>query len=179
MNKRFILVILLTLCVPAGSIAAAPADFSADFVQTRSLPGFDVPLVSHGRVHFDREGTLQWTVTRPYHYTFEMAGEQIHETLPDGSQRSLAAEKTPWLATVQHVFRAALTGDRTTLSDYFRIHEAGNKLVLDPLADSLKGHITRITVVDPDLPQRITIDEAGGGSIDIRFEHVRKTGGAS
>ena len=55
----------LCLCAAIGagaadSAPAAPDHFDSKFVQTRSLPGFNTPLVSHGVMRFDKQHGFYW-----------------------------------------------------------------------------------------------------------------------
>lgn len=174
MMQRFCLFLIFALW-GSCAVAGLPGSFHAEFTQTRQLPGFDQPLVSHGNVDFQRNGPLHWTVEQPYHYEFIMADGGAREILPDGTQRKLDPDKAPWLAVIQRVFRAALSGDRATLTQYFSIHQADGRVRLTPLAAPLNKQIAHIDVVGEALPQRITISEQGGGQIDIRFAHVTPT----
>lgn len=171
MMQRFCFLVLLALS-SATAAAAVPQSFHADFTQTRTLPGFDQPLVSRGEVDFERNGSLHWTVTEPYHYEFVMEDGQAREVLPDGTHRNIDSQDAPWLGIIQRVFRAALSGDDNTLTQYFSVRRSDKRLQLTPLAAPLKDHIAQINVVGGDLPDHITITEQGGGEIEIRFSRV-------
>lgn len=172
MKHLLVFLAVIFVCASLDVHAGVPRIFSADFTQTRSLPGFDAPLVSHGRMRFDRDGTLHWTVNEPYHYEFIMHNGTAHEVLPDGSERDLDTAEAPWLAIIQRVLHAALTEDLNTLSAYFRIKRVPGRLVLTPLASALKSHIDRIEVVQNAAPEQITIAEHDGGKVEIRFEPI-------
>src|SRR5579859_1674487 len=127
------------VCLCIASIASAdtpPASFAASFVQTRTVPNFDTPIVSHGNMRYDRVNGFHWEVTAPYHYLFEMNGKLAHEELPDGTKRDLDPDQTPWLAAVEHIFISALSGDRAELMTYFSVSSKpaadGTALTLTP-----------------------------------------------
>jgi hypothetical protein len=158
--------------------AAAPIAFTADFVQTRSLPGFDTPLVSHGELSFDPARGFRWEITSPYHYLFEMHGREASEQLPDGTLRKLNPDQTPWLAAVEHIFVSALSGDESELQRYFQVNvqalARGRRVTLVPKPGPLADAIVRIEVVEsaPGRPEQLDIREASGGQMQIRFTPV-------
>ena len=170
---------LLTAVVTGGALAATPAlppaSFAASFVQTRELPGFSTPLVSHGNMSYDHAKGFHWEITQPYHYVFEMNGTQAHEELPDGTRRDLDPDQTPWLAAVEHIFISALSGDRHELESYFSVESkpvgSGDRLTLSPKAGAIANAIKRIEVTEsaPGRPQHLEIFEVSGGHMDIRF----------
>lgn len=178
---------LLLACTAALAVAAPAAThgFAANFVQTRTLPGFDQPLVSHGILRFSKDGGFHWEITRPYHYVFEMADGVAHEVLPDGTRRVLKPEQTPWLEAVQHIFVSALSGDRAQLERYFEVREQalaeGRQVTLTPKPGAMAKVITRIQVTEsaPGQPRHLVIDEASGARMDIRFSPLPAGAGSS
>lgn len=174
--KMRVLLPLSLLCLAAVAQAEAPpGSFAASFVQTRSVPGFDTPIVSRGTMSYDKSKGFHWEVTRPYHYVFEMNGKQAHEQLPDGTRHDLDPEQTPWLAAVEHIFISALSGDRSQLEAYFTVAEKpvpqGRELTLTPKAGAIAQAIDRIEVEEsaPGKPRHLQIFETAGGHMDIRF----------
>ena len=174
MNLRLLGLALLlgTLSARAADLPAPPpASFAAGFVQTRTLPGFDAPLTSKGKLSYDKTKGFRWEITSPYHYLFDMSGGKAHEELPDGTQRDLDPDQTPWLAAVQHIFVSALSGDRDELARYFTLTEQGRLLTLTPKPGPIADAIRRIEVTEsaPGRPERLDIYESSGGKMDIRF----------
>jgi len=168
----------LLLGLPAAHAADTlpPATgFDSTFVQTRSLPGFSAPLVSHGIMRFDKSHGFHWEITAPYHYVFEMNGKLAHEQLPDGSRRDLDPAQTPWLAAVEHIFVSALAGNRADLENYFAVTvtplSTGQRVTLTPKPGPMANAIVSIDVTEsaPGHPQRLEIRETSGGRMDIRF----------
>ena len=155
--------------------APPPGDFAADFVQTRTLPGFNARLVSHGKLRVDHMRGFRWEITSPYHYVFEMNGKDADEELPDGTSRHLDPDQTPWLAAVEHIFVSALAGNRTDLERYFTITvtptAGGQQVLLNPKPGPMASAIVSITVTEtsPGHPERLVIAETSGGSMEIRF----------
>ena len=171
-----VLLSLLALCLASPVRAdAPPAGFAASFVQTRTVPDFDTPIVSHGNMSYDAAHGFHWEITQPYHYLFEMNGKQAHEQLPDGTQRDLDPDQTPWLAAVEHIFISALSGDRSQLQAYFSVVEKpaaqGRDLTLTPKPGPIAQAIDRIEVEEsaPGQPRHLQIFESSGGHMDIRF----------
>lgn len=155
--------------------AAAPSNFAANFVQTRTLPGFDQPIISHGVMRFSADEGFHWEITRPYHYVFDMQDGTAHEQLPDGTQRTLKPGQTPWLEAVSRIFVSALSGDRSRLDQYFdvtiKLLEHGRHVTLVPKAGAMDQVIKRIEVTEdaPGQPQHMVIDEISGAQMDMRF----------
>lgn len=167
---------LLGMMVSALAVAATPDRFAASFVQTRTLPGFAQPLVSHGQMRFSPETGFHWEITKPYHYVFDMRGGQAHEVLPDGTRRTLKADQTPWLQAVQRMFVGALSGNRERLQRYFTVAAQplaqGRHVTLTPKAGSAMAKVIRrieVTETAPGHPSHLVIDEVSGAHMDIRF----------
>lgn len=166
---------LLLFSALAQAADAPPASFAASFVQTRTVPDFDTPIVSHGNMSYDKLRGLHWEITQPYHYLFEMNGKQAHEELPDGTKRDLDPTQTPWLSAVEHIFISALSGDRSQLDAYFSVTQKaapqGEQLTLTPKPGPIAQAISRIEVEEsaPGKPQHLQIFETSGGHMDIRF----------
>ncbi|HSN18684.1 MAG TPA: outer membrane lipoprotein carrier protein LolA [Gammaproteobacteria bacterium] len=175
MRPHIVLPLLFLCLAPLATADTVPASFAADFVQTRSVPGFETPIVSHGNMSYDKAKGFHWEVTRPYHYLFEMNGKQAHEQLPDGTRRSLDPDQTPWLAAVEHIFISALSGDRSQLQAYFDVTQKpasqGEEVTLMPKSGPIAQAIGKIEVEEsaPGRPQHLQIFETSGGHMDIRF----------
>lgn len=172
--------LLASLCLLLpGTLWAAtdlppPAQaFSAAFTETRTLPGFSQPLVSHGTVVFKRDSGVRWEVSEPYHYLFTMDDKGMQEQLPDGAARTIDAEHAPWLVAIQHIFMGALAGDTAALQEYFDVkvtpQTAGRLIDLTPKPGPMAKAIKHISVSGGATPEDIRIDEIAGGRIDIRF----------
>ena len=181
---------LRLLAVAAGCLGVAlsvqatdapPASFDASFLETRTLPGFAAPLVSHGLLRVDKVNGFHWEITAPYHYVFEMNGKLAHEQLPDGARRDLNPDQTPWLAAVERIFVGALSGDRSSLESYFEVAiqplAQGQSVTLKPKPGPIANAIVSIQVTEsaPGQPQRLEIRETSGGHMDIRFTPIPQT----
>lgn len=176
------LILVALLCLAALAQAAPPAGFAANFVQTRTLPGFAQPLVSHGQLRFSTAQGFSWVINEPYHYAFTLKGDTAREVLPDGTQRTLDPAKTPWLRAVERIFVSALAGDEAQLQRYFTVKttpaKAGRHVELTPKDAAMAKVITRIDVTEsaPGKPRHLVIDEASGGRMDIRFTPLAGSG---
>ncbi len=186
MATQLFCALLLIASVPSAVAGAAavplptpPKSFSARFVETRTLPGFNQPLVSRGQVAFSRVRGVLWEVTAPYHYVFKMGPSGVEEQLPDGSVRRLDAEHAPWLAVVRHIFISALTGDTSDLEHYFDVRitalKVGRRIELSPKPGPMAKAIKHISVIEAGTPQFLRIDETSGGRIDIHFLDAQVT----
>ncbi|MGH8307747.1 MAG: LolA family protein [Gammaproteobacteria bacterium] len=176
-----ILVLTCAASVWAGAakpdLPTPPEAFTAKFIETRTLPGFDQPLVSHGLATFNRARGVTWEVTSPYHYVFKMNPTGVEEQMPDGSVRHLDAQQAPWLGVVRQVFSGALAGDTSELEQYFDVQVSklkdGRRIELVPKPGAMSQVIKHISVVEAGTPQSLRIDEASGGRIEIRFLDAR------
>ncbi len=173
--RQWIGIFLLAVIASAPAVAAAPDAFAADFVQTRTLPGFDKPLVSHGRMRYSAGGGFHWEISKPYHYVFDMRDGQAREELPDGTRRVLEPDQTPWLKAVERLFVGALSGDRGHLERYFSVTvevlDEGRQVTLVPRPGAMAKVIKRIEVTEaaPGRPRHLVIDEVSGARMDVRF----------
>lgn len=175
--RIWIAIVLLGLVPAAFAAAPAPAAsaFAAHFVQTRTLPDFDQPLVSHGQMRFSAGQGFRWEIDKPYHYVFEMRDGQAHEQLPDGTRRALKPDQTPWLKAVERLFVGALSGDQARLKRYFSVDvrplDDGRHVTLVPRPGAMDEVIRRIEVTEsrPGHPRRLVIDEVSGARMDVRF----------
>ncbi|MGA9852066.1 MAG: outer membrane lipoprotein carrier protein LolA [Gammaproteobacteria bacterium] len=164
------------------NLLATPKSFSAKFIETRTLPGFDQPLVSHGQLNFSRGTGVIWEVTSPYHYVFKMDPSGVEEQMPDGSVRHMDPRQEPWLGAVRQIFTSALSGDTSGLERYFDVQvtvlKDSRRIELDPKPGPVAKAIKHISVVEAGTPQSLRIDEASGGRIEIRFFDTRAVQGA-
>jgi len=171
-----VLLFSLGLALHAANDTTTPVtSVDSTFVQTRTLPGFDKPLISHGIMRFDQTHGFHWEITAPYHYVFKMNGKQAQEQLPDGSVRHLNPDQTPWLAAVEHIFISALAGNNSDLQRYFNVtvtpHGNGRQVELTPKPGPMSDAIVSIQVTEsaPGHPRELVIKETSGGHMDIRF----------
>lgn len=170
-----ILLLIAAMAANAATPAEASPGFDASFVQTRTLPGFDQPLVSHGVMRFSASQGFHWEITRPYHYVFDMKHGEAHEELPDGTRRTLKPGNTPWLKAVQRLFVGALSGDEERLERYFKVEikplDQGRRVTLVPKPGAMSEVIERIEVTEsaPGHPRHLVVDEVSGARMDIRF----------
>ncbi len=169
----------------ALAASAPPGVFAATFVETRTLPGFDQPIVSHGVLRFSRDGGFHWEITKPYHYVFEMRDGRAHEVLPDGTRRTLEPRQAPWLEAVQRIFVGALSGNHDAVARYFDVKvkplASGRHVTLIPKPGAMARVIRRIELTEsaPGHPRHLVIDETSGGHMDIRFTPIDPASGSS
>lgn len=179
-GARIAAVLLSATLAAAGvpALAAPPSGvFAASFVQSRTQPGFTQPLVSHGELRVDPHQGFTWTITKPYHYVFAMQGERAHEVLPDGTRRELTTANAPWLAAVEHIFVAALSGNQTELEQYFHVQVTaaagghGRHVVLTPRVGAMANVIARIAVTEnaAGRPSSLDVRDRSGATMNVQF----------
>lgn len=174
--------LLLPVCLPIGAEAAsvppaasAPAPYAAHFVERRSLPDMNQPLVLSGTIRFTPGKHLSWAVEKPYRYRFDISGKTIEETLPDGTRKKTPLEETPWAEALFKLFSALLGGDPGALEHYFDLARSGDKRVLTPRSKALGKWVSRIVAVGNPLPRRVTIVSGDGGKTRIEFTPIGQT----
>lgn len=174
----FIVALLAGLLSPAWAGSKPPAQFAATFVQTRTLPGFEEPLTSHGLLRISSSDGFYWEIRKPYHYVFAMNGGKAYEELPDGTRRVLKADETPWLRMVQRIFVTALSGNRDRIERWFELkvepQEHGQHVTLLPRAEAMAQVIERIEVTEnaAGRPLHLEIEQASGAHMAIRFTPI-------
>lgn len=163
---------LATLALALGALAAAaaPANYSARFTETRTLPGVKQPLVLHGTVSFRPGQRLVWAITAPYRYRLAIQAGRIEEQLPDGTTQSGPLAKAPWAAALFELFSALFGGDTGALARYFEVTQTAGGFVLVPRSKVLAQSVTRIAVTGRPVPEAVAIQEASGGRIELRFD---------
>lgn len=163
----------------ANTAPPVPDQIAAHFVQKRTLPDFDQPLISQGEIHFSREKGLKWQVDKPYQYTFSFHGDKAYEILPDGTRKTLSPDKAPWLKTVQKIFLGMLSGDESALEEHFKVDAEGQgsglQMTLTPKSEAMAQVIKKITVtrLSSGQPRHIVIDETSGARLDIRLTPLK------
>lgn len=177
--RLFALLCAFVACgIAMAATPATPPALKLGFVETRTLPGFTTPLISHGVLSVDPARGFHWEITAPYHYVFEMHGNEAQEQLPDGSLRRLDPEQAPWLAAVEQIFMGAVSGDVAQLQRYFVVKIAplaqGRRITLTPKPGALSQAITQIQVTEtaPGHPRQIDIRETSGGGMQLRFTPI-------
>lgn len=165
--RRLAVTALVALTL-AGNAAAAT--YSAQFTETRALPGVATPLELQGRVEFQPGKRLEWTITRPYSYRLVIRDGRIDERLPDGTAQDRPLGRTPWAAALFNLFNALFGGDRGALERYFAVTPRPDGFVLVPRSQTLAKSVQRIVVTGKPLPVSLRIDETGGGSVELRFK---------
>lgn len=170
MRRLLCVVPCAALClVGALASAAGASSYDAQFSETRTLPGMSRPLVLHGEIRFTPGKHLLWAVNKPYTYRFEIAGDKITETLPDGTRQTKPLAKTPWAEALFKLFSALFGGDSDALARYFEVSPGADGLVLVPRSATLAKWVTRIVTVGKPLPHTVTIHGSDGGATRLDF----------
>lgn len=179
-----LLFLLITLCAISSVFANASttpfqaASLKANFVQTHYLPALTRPLITKGVLHINKKG-FSWQVNSPYQYTYRMHNGTMTEIDATGNKKSITAEQAPWIIPINNLFTALLSNNTTKLEQLFVIAdqktENGMLLTMTPRSQALQQAITQIKVWHSPWPERIVIDEAGGGRLEIELEITQVT----
>jgi len=185
---RFRLPWLLAGCaLQALAAAAAPAEaltahlreiqvLHAEFTQTRTLAALTRPLRSTGSLVLARDQGAIWQIRRPLALTYVITPLGIAEVGPDGRPERKAAGDAPVAARLGQILQSVIQGRWSALDDYFTVQAEGRsekwKIVLAPKAQAAP-FLKRIQVSGGRFIERVRLDEPGGDSMDLVFEHPR------
>ncbi|MDN5864527.1 MAG: outer membrane lipoprotein carrier protein LolA [Gammaproteobacteria bacterium] len=156
---------------PTAATAAAP--YTANFTETRTIPGMTTPLVLHGTIRFTPGRHLLWAIEKPYSYRFEIADGTLTEVLPDGSRKTEPLEKTPWAQALFKLFSSLLGGDPHALARYFDLEPTDQGMILTPRSQVLAKWVTRIVAVGKPMPHKVTIVGSDSGKTVLEFTPLK------
>jgi hypothetical protein len=174
----------------APALAASAPDASAvrqrlglapvlrgEFEQTKVIKGFRNALVSHGEFLVARGQGVWWHTQQPFESTLVVTRTRLFTRAPDGSAADVMdAAAEPGLRQVNELVFSLLSADLDALGDRFDVvgqpvGTAGWTLVLTPHDPQVARFLARATLAGDRFVQSVRIDDAGGGSTQIRFSH--------
>ena len=192
LHRRALLTLLASAPWLAGAASAAtlvesvqarlanqPPALRGEFEQQRTLRGARRALVSRGEFLILRDRGVLWRTREPAASSLVITPTTLRAVGADGRvQQQLAAASVPGLREFTQLMLALLAGDLRALSTQFRIDgeldgEQGWALLLEPLAPAVAAQMARVRVDGDRFVQQVTIDEAGGDRVQIRFSAQR------
>lgn len=170
-----------SLFFAANAMASPPlVCLETDFLQERHIPVLENPLILNGHLRAEGQAQLHWQIVRPYSYSYRVDNEVILETLPDGSERRLSLSEAPWLEVTSQLFGALMTGDTSSVDQFF-IQEADSApgvLTLIPRNDALASVLTSVKVTytgngAAGIPESLTLEMRDGDLTVLNFYDAR------
>lgn len=166
--------------VPAGlasvsrMLIVAPV-VRGEFVQTKTLKGFQNPLVSRGSFLVARQRGVLWLTRDPFVSTLVLTRDRLLSIQSDGVLATrIDAQSQPGLRAVNQLLFALISADLGTLSRQFRIENTprptgGWSLKLTPV-DALLGQWIGSVILEGDRFVRVArFTEPQGDSSEIVF----------
>ena len=158
-----------------GSVQALDATFTQE--QTRAL--LSRPLVSSGRIRFERPSSLRWETTSPSTSVMVMSGTQLWMHVPDlGAPQELNMSDDPRVESLVRGLLVWLDGDLESVKkNYTLTFVDGPPAVatLVPRDETLRGTISSLELtLAPDLRwvQRVAITEPDGDTTVLTLSDV-------
>jgi Outer membrane lipoprotein carrier protein LolA len=198
LHRRALLALLASAPWLAGAASAAtlvesvqarlanqPPALRGEFEQQRTLRGAKRALVSRGEFLILRDRGVLWRTREPVASSLVITTSAVRAIGADGHvQQQLDAARVPGLKEFTQLMLALLAGDLGALATQFRLDgelhgEQGWVLVLEPLVPAVAAQMARVRVEGERFVQRVTIDEAGGDRVQIRFSAQRPAAEAS
>jgi len=192
LHRRALLTLLASAPWLAGAASAAtlvesvqarlanqPPALRGEFEQQRTLRGARRALVSRGEFLILRDRGVLWRTREPAASSLVVTPSALRAIGADGRVlQQLDAARVPGLREFTQLMLALLASDLGALSAQFRIGgeldgEHGWALVLEPLAPAVAAQMARVRVDGDRFVQQVTIDEAGGDRVQIRFSAQR------
>jgi outer membrane lipoprotein-sorting protein len=190
--RRFILCLLLGLCLPAVALAESPDGvldrlnelaagvdtLASDFSQEKYLAVFQDVLPAKGRFYYRKPDQLRWEMTSPVTSGFVLRGDtgrRWQEAGSRGERFDIARE--PVMKIVADQLLAWTRADFEALRRDYRISltgEAPVRLRLDPkgAAAGFLDHLSITFAPDGRHVQQVEVHEQGGDYTRITFHHT-------
>ena len=194
--KRFLALIpLFSLLVCAAAFAAPSAEeagkalrsleqktrgltsLRADFEQTSHIPLFDKPVISTGRLLFQKPGNLLWACVSPYAEGFSF----YNGSGLSWDERTGVTPMRPEREAASKAFLAGISGwmefSVATAEKSYRVTVRSLAPLVVELTpkDRLLGSIISslvFTFADDGTARTLVLNEASGGKTEIRFSNV-------
>jgi outer membrane lipoprotein-sorting protein len=190
--RRFILRLLLGLCLPAVALAESPDGvldrlnelaagvdtLASDFSQEKYLAVFQDVLPAKGRFYYRKPDNLRWEMTSPVTSGFVLRGDtgrRWQEAGSRGERFDIARE--PVMKIVADQLLAWTRADFEALRRDYRISLAGEapvRLRLDPkgAAAGFLDYLSITFAPDGRHVQQVEVHEQGGDYTRITFHHT-------
>jgi len=181
-----------TLVLPAGADPVAPAWLEVlmqrmaampgrqvDFVEQKRLAVLNQPLISRGRLVYQRPSYIAKITTGAEPETLIADGDRVSVTIGGGAARVLPLASVPAVAGLVDGIRSALAGDLPALQRAYRVTSQGDlrdwRLILAPLAQPVATVVRSVTIEGTDTDVRaVQIVQANGDEQDMTLSPARQ-----
>lgn len=159
-------------------LADAPT-LRGEFEQTRTLKGFNNPLVSRGDFLLARPRTLLWRTSQPFAFTLLVTRARLLSRGADGTTNAEIDTRTePGLRVISNLIFALVAGDLRKLARHFRIDGElldahAWRLVLTPIDAPLAEQFVKLGLDGDRYVREVRLEERGGDRTLIRFDALR------
>jgi outer membrane lipoprotein-sorting protein len=190
--RRFILCLLLGLCLPAVALAESPDGvldrlnelaagvdtLASDFSQEKYLAVFQDVLPAKGRFYYRKPDNLRWEMTSPVTSGFVLRGDTGRRWQEAGSRgEPFDIAREPVMKIVADQLLAWTRADFEALRRDYRISLAGEapvRLRLDPkgAAAGFLDYLSITFAPDGRHVQQVEVHEQGGDYTRITFHHT-------
>jgi len=161
---------------PEGWLVEQDCRFVTDFTQTRAFPDGVNYLKTAGKLYFDCDRGLIWSMESPIvsAQVFLLSGAMYYVDSTD----TVSPLENPIQRKVGRLLSALLQGDRQQLEAEFRLLEGAEQLVLEPSVGQLRRALRRIVIREgSEAGGRIVlIEQADGQSLTVAIEPPRTLG---
>jgi len=167
---------LLQAQTPA-SVTAHLRDFAllhADFTQSRKVAALSRPMLSTGTMVMARNQGVLWQIRKPLPVAFVITPRAFLEVGQDGRPHPRPAQDAPVVAHLGRLFQALLQGQWGALESQFTVRaEGGPDQWTIRLTAKAGAPVKGAQVSGGRFLERVRVEEQGGDTLEIRFEHPR------
>lgn len=151
----------------------------SEFIQTKTMRLLQRPLVSAGRMIFDRGLGLYWHIETPFPSTLLVTDQQILQR--SGEQRSrLSAQQNPVAFGFAQVFFHVLSGNFDNIFEQFEVifteRANGWKIALVPRDEQMRAVVATINLTGSGDLDRVDIVDHAGDSTSVEFLNRQSSG---
>lgn len=158
---------------PEAWVMEQDCRFVTDFTQTRAFPDGVNYLKTAGKLYFDCDRGLIWSMESPIvsSQVFLLSGAMYYLD----STNAVRPLENPIQRKVGGLLSALLQGDRKKLEAEFRLLEGAGELVLEPRAGQLRRALRRIVISEASEAggRIVLIEQADGQSLTVAIEPPR------
>lgn len=145
----------------------------ARFIQSKQMKALKRPLITKGRVSYSKAHGILWQIFQPFEIHYILGEHSVIEVSASGLRKEKKIADMPGLAQIGRLFRAMLSLDTDTLSQYFEVETYGNPkqwtLTLRPKASPIAQSLSEITLSGKLFVESIELHEKQGDQTNIQF----------
>ena len=177
----FVSILFLTQYCQALTLEQLQQRFSqysvirANFIQDRTIQGFNQSLHSTGKMIISKDLGLWWQQQTPFVMTLKMNEQRMQQIVGQQPAQIISADDQPQLFQFNTLLAAIFNADRTTLEKNFQLnlsesdHDQQWQLVLIPQSAPLDKIFKQITLNGDQYLAKIVIDDKQNDKTTIVF----------